>query len=148
MEEKNKYKYTAFGEHLRKLVRSKYGSIKTFSKLTGINVSDLYEYEIGRIFPPIEKFLIICRTLEKTPSFMLLPLCELSTEDKELVRLTMLIKEILKDENIAPVLRIIIMAFEILYETRKHLKDHSDVMSSLIHIKDKLLEEGQLRKVK
>jgi transcriptional regulator with XRE-family HTH domain len=148
MREHKKYKYSAFGEHLRRLVRSKYGSIKTFSKLTGIKISDLYEYEIGRIFPPIEKFLIICKILEKTPSFMLLPLCNLSAEEKELVNMTMLIKDILKEEKIAPVLRIIIMAFEILYETRRHFKDDSDVISSLVHIKNKLFEEGQLKKVK
>lgn len=146
--EKKKYKYSAFGEQLRRLVRSKYGNLKTFSKLTGINISDLYEYEIGRIFPPIEKFLLICRTLDKTPSFMLLPLCELSAENKELVSITMLIREILKDEKVAPVLRTILMAFEILYDTRRHFKDESDVISSLMHIKNKLFEEGQLKRVK
>ena len=37
---------------------------------------------MGRVFPPIDKFVRICKALDVTPSYLLLPMLELEPKDR------------------------------------------------------------------
>ncbi|MFW6138193.1 MAG: helix-turn-helix domain-containing protein [Spirochaetota bacterium] len=146
---KNKdYKYRDFGRRLRKLIRIKYGDVKQFSIATNINVKDIYDYENGRTFPPINKFITMCKALDKTPSYMLAPLMDLNSEDRRLLDIFDQIKEISKDREIKPIMEFILLGLEILSHTREYFNDQSEVRDFLNSIKKELFEKGQLRKLK
>ncbi len=150
MEEEKKYKYADFGKLLRKWRKIRYGDIKAFSKITGIPESLLYQYEIGRNFPPIENFITICQHLDKSPTYMLSPFFELNHQEIKLVTLyeEADLREILKDEEVANFLKFTLLGFQLLFQTKKHFNHNGDVMDYLNKLKEKLFEEGQIKKIK
>ena len=150
MKEENKYKYAAFGKLVRKWRKLKYGDMKSFSKVTGIPEPLLYQYEIGRTFPPIENFITICNCLHKLPTYMLSPFLELHQSEQKLIKLyeETEFKELLQDEEIANILKFTLLGFQILYQTKKHFNDKNDVITYLNKLKEKLFEEGQVKKIK
>jgi len=150
MKEENKYKYAAFGKLVRKWRKLKYGDMKAFSKASGIPEPLLYQYEIGRTFPPIENFITICNCLKKLPTYMLSPFLELRQSEQKLIKLyeETEFKELLQDEEIANILKFTLLGFQILYHTKKNFNDKNDVITYLNKLKEKLFEEGQVKKIK
>ena len=96
---KKKYKYVDFGNHLRKINREKFKDINVFSKSVDIPSSTLYDYEIGRIFPPIEKFIRICKTLNKSPEYMLSTLLDMGVKDKKILEIIERVKNVCQIEG-------------------------------------------------
>jgi transcriptional regulator with XRE-family HTH domain len=148
--EKKAYKYSDFGQHLRKIRKLKYSDIKEFSKTTNIPLKHLYEYESGRIFPPIEKFLEICKALDRTPTYMMTPLLDMQKDEQELMRFYYdnNVREILQDPEIRNILKTALSCFQLLYYTRKHLNIDGDIIDHLTFLKDKLFNEGNFKKLK
>ena len=54
---------------------------------------------MGRVFPPIDKFVRICKALDVTPSYLLLPMLELEPKDRDLVMMWKRIKELRKNQE-------------------------------------------------
>lgn len=149
--ENKRYKYTNFGKFLKRTRKIKYADIQSFSKAAGIPKKQLYEYESGRIFPPIEKFIKICKCLDKTASYMLSPLMEISQPEKEMMHLyaDFNIKELLQDPEIANLMKCTLLGYQLLYKIRKHFDyDEEDAITYFRKIHDKIFEELQLRKFK
>jgi len=94
VEPQKKHPYIKLGERIKEVRESieQYKNINNFSKATDIKKGNLYNYEQGKTLPPIDKFLRICKSLNKTPSFLLLPLLKLKTPDKELVEIWDMLK--------------------------------------------------------
>jgi len=98
--QKKERKYKDFGDLLRRLRRENFGDIDSFAKtLTGISKYDLYEYEGGRVFPPIDKFINICKKLNKSPEYMLSPLLDIKIKDKDILELTERLKIVCQDSR-------------------------------------------------
>jgi len=150
MEEESKHKYVEFGRLLRKSRKIKYGEIKNFSKATGIPEHLLYQYEIGRSFPPIENFITICKYLEKSPTYMLLPYLDLSNDEKEIISIyqEFALNEMLKDKEMAGFIKFTMLCYELLFQTKKYLNSDKDVMGYLLELKEKLFVEGQIKKIR
>ena len=148
--ENKRYKYADFGIFLKRTRKIKYDDIQSFSRAADIPKKQLYEYESGRIFPPIEKFIKICKCLDKTATYMLSPLLEISQPEKEIMHMysDFNIKELLQDAEIANIMKFILLGFQLLYKTRQHFNDEGDVITYLKNLNDKLFEEGQLKKLK
>ena len=149
--ENKRYKFADFGKFLKRTRKIKYNDIQSFSKAVGIPKKQLYEYESGRIFPPIEKFIKICKCLDKTATYMLSPLLEISQSEKEIIHLysDFNIKELLKDDEISKLMKCMLLGFELLYKIRKHVDvDEEDAITYLREIHDKLFEEFKLKKFK
>ncbi len=134
--------------HWDKLTRKLGSESRRFA--ADIPKKQLYEYESGRIFPLIEKFIKICKCLNKSATYILSPLLELSHSEQEILYIfeDIEIKEILKDKEIANTLKFTLLGFQILYKTKEHFKDNGDVINYLNIINTKLFEEGQLNKLK
>jgi transcriptional regulator with XRE-family HTH domain len=148
--EKKAYKYYDFGQHLRKIRKLKYDNIKEFSKTTNIPSMHLYEYESGRIFPPIEKFIAICKALERQPTYMLSPLLDMKQDEQEIVRFYYDngVREILQDPEMTNILKLALSCLQLLYHTRRHLNMDGDIIDHLNVLKDKLFTEGNFKKLK
>jgi transcriptional regulator with XRE-family HTH domain len=142
------YTYADFGSHLKQNIRERYDTLKSFSAASGIPLKQLYDYESGRVFPPIEKFITICRHLDKTATYMLSPLLEIHPHEKELIAVYEEIREILDDEKVAPILQTIILGVVILFKTRRYLEDDNDVVVSLRNIRRILFEEQRVKALK
>ena len=145
-----KYEYSDFGKHLRSQRKLKYGAIKSFSQATGIPPKDIYEYESGRTFPPIEKFITICKALERTPTYMLTPLFDMQKEEQELMRFYYDndFNEILQDPEIKNILKFALSCMQLLYYTRKNSNIEGNIIDHLNYLKDKLFKEGNFKKLK
>jgi transcriptional regulator with XRE-family HTH domain len=89
MEPLKKHPYVKLGEKIKSVRESieQFKNIDNFSKATDIKKGNLYNYERGKTLPPIDKLLRICKSLDKTTSYLLLPLLKLKTPDKELVEI-------------------------------------------------------------
>ena len=99
-EKKKVYPHTAFGKRLKEIrEKSQHSNMKDFSKATNIKENTLYNYEQGRVFPPIDKFVRICKALDVTPSYLLLHLLELDPTDRDLIMLWKKIKELRKNKE-------------------------------------------------
>ena len=148
--EKKAYKYSDFGQHLRKIRKLKYDNIKEFSKTTNIPLKHLYEYESGRTFPPIEKFIEICKALDRTPTYMMTPLLDMQKDEQELMRFYYDndVREILNEPEITKMLKFALSVVQLLYHTRKHFNMEGDIFDHLTFLKDKLFNEGNLKKLK
>ena len=96
---KKAYKYSVFGERLRNIREKKYPDIATFAKTINIKKGNLYNYELGRIFPPINNFIKICKLLDKSPDYFLLPMIDLKQEDEELIDIINRIKYVWENEG-------------------------------------------------
>lgn len=144
------YKYSAFGKHLRSVRKIKYPELRAFSKITGIPEKQLYDYETGRIFPPIEKFITICKYLDKSAAYMLSPFIDYTQNEKDIMNFfeEADVKQILKDEEIAKILKFTLLGFQLLYLTKSHFNHKGDVITYLNELKSKLFEEGQLKRIK
>ncbi len=147
---RKKYKYSDFGIHLKRSRKLKYNDLKEFSRATGISLKLLYEYESGRTFPPIERFITICKELDKSPTYMLTPLLDMNRYERELLFLYQDtdIREMLKDPEVSGILNFTLIGFQILYQTRKHFNAKGDVVDYLNFVKNKLFNEGQLKRLK
>jgi hypothetical protein len=147
---KKSYKYSNFGKHLKKVRKLKFSDIKDLSKTSDIPLKLLYEYESGRIFPPIERFITICKVLDKSPTYMLTPLLDMNHYERELVLLYQDtdVREMLQDPELANILRFTLLGFQILHQTRKHFNTKGDVVDYLNFVRDKLFNEGQLKRLK
>ena len=110
------HKYSEFVKILRKTRKIKYSEIKVFSKAVKIPKSLLYQYEIGRTFPPIENFIKICNCLNKSLTYLLSPNLKLSKSEQEILHIFegIEIKEILNDKQISDILKFSLLGFEIL----------------------------------
>jgi transcriptional regulator with XRE-family HTH domain len=84
---KSTYEYSEFGKHLRSQRKLKFDDMKAFSSANDIPSKDLYEYESGRTFPPIEKFVKICSCLDKSPTYLLSPILKLEHSEQEFLHL-------------------------------------------------------------
>ena len=147
---KKEYEYSDFGSHLRQQRKLKYSTVKFFSKATGIPVKDLYGYETGRTFPPIEKFVKICQCLDKSATYMLAPILQLEHTEQEIMHLiedTDLKTMIRDDEELSKMIKFTLLGFQILYQTKKHFNHEGDVIDYLSVLKSKLFYEGQLKKL-
>ena len=146
---KKEYKNSDFGQHLRKLRKLKYGNLKEFSQITNIPLKHLYEYESGRIFPPIEKFIAICKALDRTPTYMMLPLIDMQKDELELMRFYYDngVREMLQEPEIRNMLKFALSVVHLLYHTRKHFNMEGDIFDNLNFLKDKLFSEGKLKKL-
>jgi len=147
---KKEYKYSDFGQRLRKLRKLKYGDLKEFSKTTNIPLKHLYEYESGRIFPPIEKFIAICKALERTPTYMITPLLDMQKEEQELMRFFYdnNVREILQDPEIKKILKFALGIMQLMYYTRKNMNLEGSVIENIDFLKNKLYSEGNYKKIK
>lgn len=96
---KKPYKYSAFGERLRNIREKKYPDINTFAKVINIKKENIYNYELGRIFPPINNFIKICKALDKSPDYFLLTMINLKKEDEELMEIINRIKYVWENEG-------------------------------------------------
>jgi transcriptional regulator with XRE-family HTH domain len=148
--EKKQYKYSGFGKHLKKVRKLNYSDIKEFSKITGIPLKLMYEYERGRTFPPIEKFITICKVLDKSPTYMLTPLLDMNQYERDLLLLYQDtdVREMLQDPELSNILKFTLIGYQILYQTRKHFNTKGDVVDYLNFVKEKLFSEGQLKRLK
>lgn len=147
--EKKAYKYSDFGQHLRQIRKLKYSDIKELSKTTNIPLKHLYEYESGRSFPPIEKFIEICKALDRTPTYMMTPLLDMKKDEQELMRFYYEnnVREILQDPEITNILKLALNCLQLLYYTRKHSNMEGDITDHLTFLKDKLFKEGNFKKL-
>ena len=83
---KRERKYKDFGQLLRKLRKKHFNNIEDFSKAAKIiSKSEQYEYESGRVFPPINKFIRICEILNKSPGDLLSPLLKWKKQDNKII---------------------------------------------------------------
>jgi transcriptional regulator with XRE-family HTH domain len=148
--EKKVYKYSDFGQHLRKMRKLKYDNIKEFSITTNIPLKHLYEYERGRTFPPIEKFIEICKALDRTPTYMMTPLLDMQKDEQELMRFYYDngVREILQDPEIRNILLFALSCLQLMYHTRKHSNFEGSIIDHLQFLKEKLFSEGNFKKLK
>lgn len=148
--EKKVYKYKDFGDHLKRARRIKYSNIKEFSRVTGISLKNLYEYERGRVFPPIEKLVAICKCLNRSPNYMLYPLLNFPSNEEQIIKIfeETETREMLKDQELAKKLKFALNILQILHLTRKHFNMNGDMVDYLEFLKDKLFNEGQIKKIK
>ena len=147
--EKKGYKYAEFGKILRETRKMNYDDIKSFSRALDIQVSLIYDYEMGRVFPPIDKFIKICNVLNKSPVYLLSPYLKLSESEKEILHIfeRIDIKEILNDDQIANILKFALLGFEIVYQLKKQMNYEGDVVDFLNNVKGRLFADGQLKKL-
>ena len=145
----SKNEYSEFGKHLRNQRKLKYGDMKAFSQATGISSKDLYGYESGRTFPPIEKFVKICQCLDKSATYMLSPILKLDDTEHEIMLLIedTDIKDMIRDKELSSLIKFTFLGFQILYQTKRHFNHEGDIVDYLNVLKNKLFFEGQLRKL-
>lgn len=145
---KKEYEFADFGRILKETRKMKYDDIKSFSRALDISETAIYDYEMGRVFPPINKFIKICNVLKKSPVYFLSPYLKLSKSEQEILHIFegINIKEILNDEQIANILKFTLLGFEILYQSKKHMNYEGDVIDFLNNVKGKLFADGQLKK--
>lgn len=139
------YAYSEFGTLLRKQRKLKFGDIKSFSEATNIPPKDLYEYESGRTFPPIEKFVKICVCLDKSATYMLSPILKLDPIEKKLVQLfeDTDFKEIIRDKNLSTILISTLIGLKTFYQSQNHRKHKWNVVDYLNILKKKLSDGDQ-----
>jgi transcriptional regulator with XRE-family HTH domain len=144
------YEYADFGKHIRNQRKLKYSDMKAFSQATSISIKDLYGYECGRTFPPIEKFISICQALDRTPTYMMIPLYDMQKEEQDLIQFFYEndLREILKDPEVRTILTFALSCLQLLYHTRKHSNTKSNIIDDLHSLKDKLFREGNFKKLK
>jgi hypothetical protein len=144
---KKHYAYSEFGTLLRKQRKQMFGDIKSFSFATNIPPKDLYGYESGRTFPPIEKFVKICTCLDKSATYMLSPILKLDQSERQIVHLVedKDFKEMIRDEKLSTILISTLIGFQILYQSKKHLGHEGSAIDYLNIIMKKLFYEDQPR---
>ena len=144
---KKHYEYSEFGTLLRKQRKLMFGDIKSFSSATNISPKDLYGYESGRTFPPIEKFVKICICLDKSATYMLSPILKLDHTEQQIVHLIedKDFKDMLRDEKLSAILISTLIGFQILCQSKKHLGHEGSAIDYLNIIKKKLFYEDQRR---
>jgi transcriptional regulator with XRE-family HTH domain len=120
--EKKGYPYSEFGKRIKKCREEINMDMETYSTITKINKASLYKYEQGKIFPPIDNFLKICKALDVTPSYLLLPLLELEPTDQDLVILWKRIKELRKNQEGWNLVKSMIMCIEIYLREQESAK--------------------------
>jgi transcriptional regulator with XRE-family HTH domain len=142
-------KYAEFGRHLRNTRKMKYDDIKDFCNKTGIPPKIMYNYESGRTFPPIEKFIKICQCLDRSATYMLSPVLKLSDVGQEILILfeDTDLKDMLQDKEVSDLLKFTLLGFQILFHTKKHFNYDGDMVAYLNEIKEKLFTEGQLKRL-
>ena len=106
--------------------------------------------EIGRTFPPIDNFIAICKALNKSPTYFLAPYLELSKDENEILFLFegLNIKEIFKDPEVSRIMKFTLLGFSIMYEIKKHFGYEGDIIEFLYHLREKLFDGGQIKKIK
>ena len=146
---KKEHKYAAFGKLVRSQRKLKYGDIKAFSQATGISIKDLYGYEAGRTFPPIEKFISICKALDRTPSYMLIPLIDMQQEEQELIQFLHdnHIREIYEDPEITNILKFALSILQLVYYARKHTNIEGSIIDNIHFLTNSLFSEGNYKKL-
>ena len=148
--EKTINKYADFGQHLKATRKLKYDDIKEFCEETGIPLKMMYDYESGRTFPPIERFVKICQCLDRSATYMLSPILKLSSIEQDIMVLfeDAGLKEIMRDQEVANMLRFTLFGFQLIHLTKKHFDYNGDMVEYLKVVKDKLFTEGQMKKLK
>ena len=134
------YKYVSLGQHLKDEIVKKYGDIKKFSEVCGIPAQTLSTYVVGRSFPPVDKFVIICKLLDKTPSFLLSPALDISPRDKDLLEMFAKLKEFYKDADAWRLIRTLFLGLEI-YNVEKKESEEKDIINILESIKLRLIKK-------
>jgi transcriptional regulator with XRE-family HTH domain len=115
--EKKEYPYSDFGKRIKKCREEKNMDMKTYAEITKIKESSLYKYEQGKIFPPIENFMRICKALDVTPSYLLLPLLKLDPPDEDLINIWKKIKEWRENKDTWEIVKHMIMSMDIYLHT-------------------------------
>ena len=112
------YPHASFGKRLKEArEKTVYKDMKKYSKITHIKEQTLYNYEQGRVFPPIDKFIRICKALDVTPSYLLLPLLKLDPLDEDLINLWKKIKEWRESKEAWEIVKHMIMSMDIYLQT-------------------------------
>ena len=134
------HKYVSLGNHLKNEIRNKYRDLKAFSKECGIPVQTLNTYETGRSFPPIDKFIMICKALDRTPSFMLAPLLDLRPKDEEFLNIFAQLKDFYQDSDAWKIIQTIFLGLDI-YNIEKSRNVEKDIIDILQSVRDRLLRK-------
>ena len=81
---------------------------------------------------------------------MLSPYLKMNEGEKEILHIFegIEVKEILKDKEIAKILKFTLLGFEILYESKKHLDNRADIIGYLEEVKGMLFEKGKIKNLK
>ena len=135
-----KYKYVSLGKILKDEILKKYGDIKKFSELSGIPKQTLSTYVIGRSFPPVEKFVTICKLLDRTPSYMLSPCLDLRPKDSEFLEMFAKMKQSYEDPDAWKLIQTIFLGLDI-YNVEKSRNIEKDIVDILKSVKDRLLKK-------
>ena len=80
---------------------------------------------------------------------MLSPYLKMNEGEKEILHIFegIEVKEILKDKEIAKILKFTLLGFEILYESKKHLDNGADIIGYLEEVKGMLFEKGKIKRL-
>ena len=134
------YKYVSLGKRLKDEIVKKYRDIKTFSSICGIPAQTLSTYVVGRSFPPVDNFIKICKALDKTPSYILAPLLDLSLKDKEFLEIFAKMKEFYNDPDAWRLIRTVFLGLDI-YGFEKKRNTEKDIINILEGIKLRLIKK-------
>jgi len=138
LEKSKKPKYTQFGDWLRKIRKEheKYNDIDALSAATGIESKMLYMYEQGRHLPPLSKFIKICKTLNKTPSFVLQPLLDIpNPEEKDLIDFFDIFQSTYKSTTYKDLAKILILGLDLL-QLGKQVHGSEDPVENLMKFRE------------
>jgi transcriptional regulator with XRE-family HTH domain len=119
--------YALFGNHLKKIVKEKYGSVSKFSEIVKLPTSVLYSYFSGENFPKLDRFIKICEVLDKTPSYMLMPLLELKEVDKKFLEIFNRLRNIYEDKELRYFVETMVNGLEIVKIQKERYGDLSTV---------------------
>ena len=97
----------------------------------------------------IEKFIKICKCLDKSATYMLSPLMEITPSEKEIMNIyeDFNIKELLQDVEISNIVKFTLFGLQLYYKAKQHLIDEEDVLPYIKNIHSKLFDGGQLDKL-
>jgi hypothetical protein len=135
-ENDKKYKYKDFGFHLEKEIKNQYSDIKNFCKSAHIPYQTLNTYLIGRSFPPIKTFIKICKTLEKTPSYMLKPFLEIQKpEERDLLDFFDIFQTTYRSKTYKELAKVMILGLNIL-QLGKEIHGSEDPVENLLKFRE------------
>lgn len=139
-EKKENQYYKKFGKKLRETRENNpyFKDMKNLSIATGIKDHALYKYEEGINFPTLEKFIKICKTLDKSPSYMLSPYLDLKPEGEEFLNIFAKMKELYHDSDAWKIIQSVILGLDI-YSIEKSRNIEKDIVTILKGVKNRLL---------
>jgi transcriptional regulator with XRE-family HTH domain len=119
--------YALFGNRLKEIVKEKYGSVSKFSEIVKLPTSVLYSYFSGENFPKLDRFIKICEVLDKTPSYLLMPLLELKEVDKKFLEIFNRLRNLYEDKELRYFVDTMVSGLEIVKMQKERYGDLSTV---------------------